>query len=401
MGTDIRIYLFYYPPMSKRKGQFTITLLGNNSGRNLGDAAILSSILEEISGDIPGTKFYVPSINPNWITKNYGSKYDVEAVNVMPWTGSIRLLGIPTIRCFAKSDAALICDGILFGKKLFNPAFNYLITLFFLYPFAKLLKCKLVCFNCGIGPFRSRLSRFMAKKVINACDMITMRENDSLQLAEEIGVTKPIELADLGINLETTRVIGVNVTKYLDTWLAPAERKEQKLDLITEIAEGLNKAKENIEAEDPERKIAYIVFCTQPMDLKICKKLASLIQAKVLDNSELLSHDIQAAMRECKLFIGMRFHSLILASSVGVPIVGLNYAPKVTGYMKLLNCEELGIELSKLNREKVTQNVSAAFSHRHYIKSQQQQIINNLRSGAGYATKLLAECLGIWSSRTL
>jgi polysaccharide pyruvyl transferase WcaK-like protein len=121
-----------------------ITLLGNNSGRNLGDMAIMSSIMESLSKRLPNAEFYVPTIKPEWVRKHYGDRYNVKAINVMPWTLSLRLLGLPTLRCLAKSDVALICDGIIFGKKLFNPAFNYLITLVFLVPLARLLDRKSV-----------------------------------------------------------------------------------------------------------------------------------------------------------------------------------------------------------------------------------------------------------------
>ena len=135
-----------------------VTLLGNNSGRNLGDAAIMSAILDRLSAHVPDVEVLVPSIKPDFIDKHYGERYNVKGVDVRPHTISMRLLGIPTFRCLLKSDIALICDGIIFGRKLFSPH-NFLITLIFLVPFAKLAGCKIVCFSCGIGPFPSKLSK--------------------------------------------------------------------------------------------------------------------------------------------------------------------------------------------------------------------------------------------------
>src|SRR5690606_17590338 len=140
-----------------------ITLLGNNAGRNLGDMAILSSILHSLRRRLPGVRFYVPSTNPKWTRRHYGEGFDVRALSVMPWTGSIRLLGVPTLTAFAASDVVMICDGIIFGNMLFNPAFNYLITLVLLVPLARLFGCKVVCYSCGIGPFPSAISRRLAR----------------------------------------------------------------------------------------------------------------------------------------------------------------------------------------------------------------------------------------------
>ena len=73
-----------------------LTLLGNNAGRNVGDMAIMSSIMECFSKRMPGAEFYVPSTSPEWTRRNYGARYKVRALTVMPWTGSLPLLGLPT-----------------------------------------------------------------------------------------------------------------------------------------------------------------------------------------------------------------------------------------------------------------------------------------------------------------
>ncbi len=382
-----------------------ITLLGNNSGRNLGDAAILSSILESLSQELPGARFYVPSISPAWIRRHYGSKYNVEPLNVMPWTLSLRLLGLPTIWAMARSDAALICDGIIFGKKLFNPAFNYLITLIFLAPLAKLLRCKMICFNCGIGPFPSRISRIFARWVINGCDVVMMRDPKSKHLAEELGVTRPIRItgdsafinpvSDRARALEVCRAenmagdipkLGINVTSYLDMWLNPDERLSRGADLLQVIAEGLKMAEASMEG--PVQKV---VFCTQPMDLQVSSRLSDLLGAALVDNTRYLSHDIQAVMRECSLLVGMRFHSLILATAVQVPVVGLIYAPKVRDLMQLLETPRYGLELAQLSAENLAAALAEAWKDRDELRRKQQSVVEGLRQGARLSSRLLKE----------
>lgn len=383
-----------------------ITLLGNNSGRNLGDAAILSSILEELSKNIKDVKFLVPAVYHTWMKKNYEDKYNMEAIDVMPYTLSLRLLGLPTIKCLKKSDVALICDGIIFGKKLLNPAFNYLITLFFLAPIAKLCKCKLVCFNCGIGPFPSKLSKFMAKYLLNSCDLIMFRENDSKELAKEIGCKKEVLLTgdsafinpvssdetaikilkeEYGIS-EDTPLLGVNVTTYMDSWLKKDEKVKDKKEFLLMIAKTVKKVKESI-----DNKIQPIVFCTQPMDNEVCEFVAQNCDGIVIGNMKYLSHDIQAIMRRCRILVGMRFHALILASAVGTPIVGLIYAPKVRGYFRHLETPKLSLELSKITDESLYEVLVYAWENAEEVKKIQQAKIDPLREGARRATKLLIE----------
>ena len=380
-----------------------ITLLGNNSGRNLGDMAIMSSVLESLSKRLPGAEFYVPSIAPNWTDTNYGKRYNVKGINVMPWTGSIRLLGIPTLRCLAKSDIALICDGIIFGKKLFNPAFNYLITLIFLVPLARLLGCKIVCYSCGIGPFPSWISKVFGRWVIQGSDLIMMRERDSEALCKEIGVTKPIELTgdaafinpvssderaveivkSLGLN-PSTELLALNVTKYMDQWLKPEERLASGQSFLKTLADGVNMARTTL-----SNGFEPLVICTQPMDEGVCTEFAKLVNGKLLSNSKYLSHDIQAVMRRCGLLMGMRFHSVVLAQSVETPVVGLIYAPKVRGYMRLVKCEEYSLELAGLTSATIASKLVSAWNTREELRNRQRSIINDLKAGAERAADLI------------
>ena len=383
-----------------------IILLGNNSGNNLGDAAIMSSIMDSVEKELPDAEFIVPSVKPSFISENYGERYNVKAVDAMPWTGSLRLFGIPTMYHMAKSDVALICDGIIFGKKLFNPAFNFLITLILLLPWAKLVNCKLVCYGCGIGPFPTKISALFAKWLMNGCDLITLRDGDSLDLAKEIGVTQemiltadvaPINpvsddtvadeiLASFGIPNEQ-KLLGINITRYLDEWLYDEDKKlNDKQALIIEIADSVKLANEKLGNE-----FKPLVFSTQPMDDDVCNKLADLLDTKLVTNSIWLSHDIQAVMKRCKLFMGMRVHSLYLSSAVGCPILGMIYAPKVRSYLKQLKTSELGTELVDIEKHSFSDYLVKCWQEKTNIQTKQQKIVEEIKYQGKRTVKLLVE----------
>lgn len=380
-----------------------ITLLGNNSGRNLGDAAILSSILEHLSQDIPNAKFYVPAIYTQWIDDNYSNSYDVEAINVMPWTGSIRLLGIPTLNCIRKSDLVLICDGIIFGKKILNPIFNYLITLVFLVPFAKLCGSKVICFNCGIGPFPSKFSQWCAKWVMNLSDLITLRDHADEKIARDLGVTKPIILAGDSAFINSvapesraqeiamkegfrfdTPILSINVTSYLDSWLPQNMRLASPETFIEMLAEGIANASKTCGFKP-------LVVSTQPMDENVSSQLAKKLDAKIMTNSSYDSHEIMSVLRECSLHIGMRVHSTILASAVGVPIIGLVYAPKVRGLLNLLESKEYALELKDLDSSVIEESITKAWNNREELAQRQQSVVSRLKKGAKKSGALLRE----------
>ena len=385
-----------------------ITLLGNNSGRNLGDAAIMSSILDTLAREIPDAEVLVPSLKPEFIDSHYGKKYNVKGVDVSPKTISMRLLGLPTFACLAKSDVALICDGIIFGRHLFSPH-NFLITLIFLVPFARLFGCKVVCFSCGIGPFPSKLSKIFARWVIQLSDLVIMREHDSANLAKKLGVTKPIQVTgdaafvnpvsdrsaaeklaqenELDLNKP---LLGLNITPYIDSWLEKDERLAAKDKFLHEYAAGVRKVLDQIEAEEGTRPQCP-VFCCSPMDEEYSQQFAKEVGGVVIDNTRYLSHDMQALMRCCGLMVGMRFHSCVLASASGAPIVGLVYAPKVRGYMRLLECEEYSVELRDVEQTAFAEVLYKGWKNQKAIQDQQQKVVDELKAGAYNATVQLKE----------
>jgi polysaccharide pyruvyl transferase WcaK-like protein len=126
------------------------------------------------------------------------------------------------------------------------------------------------------------------------------------------------------------------------------------------------------------------------MDERTCNELASMVNGKVLTNTTYLSHDIQSVLRRCGLLVGMRFHSIVLASSVEIPVVGLIYAPKVRGYLRLLECEDYGLELASLTSENLGAKLAEAWDARTTLQERQRPIIKELKAGAEYAADLLA-----------
>jgi polysaccharide pyruvyl transferase WcaK-like protein len=382
-----------------------ITLFGSNSGNNVGDAAILSAILEVFSKELPTARFLVPTVNPDFINTNYGSRYKVRAMNIMPWNGALRFLGLPSLYCLWKSDVAFICDGIIFGKRLFNPAFNMLITLAPLAFFARLLGCRLCCYSVGIGPFPKGQGAKLARYLIQSCDLIMMREGESRQTAVDIGVTKQIEstgdaaylnpvssevkaseiCTQLGIAPDCP-LLGINVTRYVDSWLGDASTTSDPATLINTIASGVRAA-----LSDGHVNFRPVVFSTHPMDCDLAKQLAALLDAPLVSNTVYLSHDMQAVMQKCTLFIGMRFHSLVLASAVGVPIIGLVYAPKVRGLMTSMNTPEYALELPGLTPSKLAERIVSAWSNLGALVERQQMAVNGFKDGAHKAARLVCE----------
>ncbi|MCS6961725.1 MAG: polysaccharide pyruvyl transferase family protein [Deltaproteobacteria bacterium] len=335
----------------------TATLFGSNSGNNLGDAAILSSILWNYRNK--GFKFLVPTPNPSFVNL-YRHLGNVRAVDIHPLrTLSVRFLGLTTINALRNSNYSLICDGILFGKRLFNPSFNFLSNLYILLPVLKALKVRLVCFACGLGPFDSKLSRKMARAVLEYCDLLLLRDDESIRLAIDLlGNEKQIRIERVGdcafINpispehvaekifeiygISGHTLVGVNITSYLGSWVGARTRKEEFFSKLEKTLIDVKKAFD----------LQYVFFSTHPMDNKANNEVAARTSSIFIPAGKFLSHDIMSVMAKCSAFIGMRFHSLILAAAAGVPVLGIRYAPKVGSLLKMLGSENLLVEIDNI-----------------------------------------------------
>jgi polysaccharide pyruvyl transferase WcaK-like protein len=179
-------------------------------------------------------------------------------------------------------------------------------------------------------------------------------------------------------------MLAINATSYLDTWLTPEQRLKDPHSFLKVVAEGIKKAQESV-----KERFQTLVVCTHPMDEATCQELANLVDGAMLTNTTYLSHDIQAVIRRCGLLVGMRFHSIVLASSVETPVVGLIYAPKVRGYLRLLKCEDYGLELADVTPQTLSETLVKAWDNRVALQEQQRPTIRDLKAGAEHAADLL------------
>ncbi len=386
------------------------TLLGSNSGRNAGDAAILSAVIDEFSRVDPDAEFFVPTTNMEFVRRSYAHLDGrVRPVNILPYTGSVRLLGPTTMAAMARSDATLICDGIIFDVRLFNPAFNFLITLVGLAPgrgwyVRSSLATAWGSARCGRPPGR-RFTRWVGKY----CREMLVRETDSRDLllasgvdpskvsvwADVAYVTRPAApervdriLSDLGLPLDEP-LVGVNVTRYIGDWVATggldqAGFLEQFREVFARLRERLAPAR-------------LILICTQRMDLGFAQQLREAIgdaALPILINDPALEdgtgydcHDLMGVMGRLELFIGMRLHSLILASAMKTPIVGIVYAPKVASLLSWIGLPDNQVALTREGLQSLVEVAGRAWDARAEQKAVIDPRIDEMRESVRGATQ--------------
>jgi polysaccharide pyruvyl transferase WcaK-like protein len=330
----------------------SVTLLGSSSGRNAGDAALMSAIMDSVDHECGTQLLYeIPTINPAFVQKHYSNR--TRPVGMLPWHLSVKMLGLPTYRSVRRTDLSLVFDAILFDRALFNPLFNFLSTLHLLLPSAKRKGRKLGFYNVGVGPVHTGLGRKMLRDLAEAMDFITVRDQESQDILVELGVRNPRILltADAALNVAHSPaervdallrelgiplgedILAVNINRYLNTWAQPDARPMSKEAFLSVYGAAVNRVAD-------ETGAAILFVATQHHDFQLTQELMSKVdrarRKAFLSNTAYSHYDIAGVLSRAGLLFAMRLHAIILCSSSTPPVLGLAYQPMVQFYFNSL-----------------------------------------------------------------
>lgn len=392
--------------MAKGRSEYRICVLGNFSGRNAGDMAILGNLIRDISALYPNLRFVVPTMNPAFVRRSF-PEYSVEAVSLEPWAFSLKIFGLPVFRAVLGSDLVLVTDNILFDMKLFNPLFNYLSTLSLVLPMARRKGIPVVLYNMSLGPVSTTAGKACFDRVIRSCELIILRDTQSRDLIDRLGIPHgPIEFrADCAVNTQPCKLerveeiirkeglfqnpkgtIGFNINAYLDAYLRPDGSSADPKPFTDVIALVVDQLIE-------QTGMDTLFFITQVMDLKITSEVLGKIQrrdqVRLISNKDYSYSELATVMGRLELLVGMRTHALILASSMGTPVVGIISYPKTAGYLKTIEQEAWTIKFSDVDVEPLQRLILQAYEQRVQIRSALQPAIEREKAKARDSALLL------------
>jgi polysaccharide pyruvyl transferase WcaK-like protein len=384
----------------------SITLLGSSSGRNAGDAAILSAIMASVDAACGRELLYeIPTIRPEFVWKSY--KNHVRPVSVLPWDLSLKLLGLPTYRSVNRTNMSLIFDAVLFDRALYNPFFNFLSSLYLLLPSAKKRGRKLGFFNVTAGPIRTPRGKKMLLELSEQMDFITVRDKDSYDILRDIGVQNPNMLvtADAALNAppadetrvsaiwkelgldEGEEVLAINVNPYFDSWAGLDRTPLSKEEFVATYSAGLNRIV-------GELGVSVLFVSTQHLDEDLTQELMAKTRGArkkaLLSNRVYDHHDIKGVLGRVGLLFAMRLHCLILASSALAPISALNYLPKVLHYFKSLGLEKHTLNFDAFSSLALEEQIRRAWEERAAIRRELTSRIPALQERARWAADIIA-----------
>ena len=318
---------------------------------NTGDEAILESIIVNLRDHLNEPDITVFSLSP----ENTAQDHSVASV-YRGWRHDFKA----KVQALKRADLLISGGGGLLQdtyptRFLFGPLPYYLLIVFL----AKLCGTKVMFFSQGIGPVNSTWGKILMKVFANMADFVTVRDQYSKDLLEELGVRRPETVVTSDIVLAYQPQVDVACLDSL-----PLEKREnlvavsvrpwfEKVKQFEQIAKILDTLIE-------ERGITPVFV---PMeghhDAKASEKV--LEHMKYRDHGFILRTDFSPNqyvnfIGECQLTIGMRLHALIFSTLKGVPHIGLSYDKKVESLLKRNGMWEFSAVLEKMDVEKLTQN---------------------------------------------
>ncbi|MEE9447796.1 MAG: polysaccharide pyruvyl transferase family protein [Arenicellales bacterium] len=387
-----------------------VTILGNNSGRNAGDMAILGNMLRDISELYDDVEFWVPTINKKYIEQEFG-KFNVKGIPMMPWNLSYKNLGWPLYRSMTDTDLILICDNILFDRKFYNPLFNNLSSIALFAPFAKRKGIPIVLYNVSVGPIDFPYGKKAIQKVLDATDQVITRDTATKEIFDNLDLnypeltihadcamnTVPPSEAELdkiiakeGLFTNPKGTIGFNVNAYIDNWSMDGSYSREAF--CKDIA---GAADQSIEALDVD--ILFIV--TQHMDMAVTEETIGLMKhkarVKIFSNKDLKYNYevITGIISRLELHNGLRTHPLIFSAAMNIPMIGLTSYPKSAGFLRTVGMYDWQLPFADLNADSLAAQIIKLFGVRKEVAAEMKPVAEAEKAKAKLTATFLAKYL--------
>lgn len=296
-----------------------VVLSGYYGFDNVGDDAILYAIIQALQKCQKDVEITVLSNNPEATKKTYG----VNAVN--------RWKMKEVSRAIKESDGLISGGGSLLQDQTSMKTIPYYAGIMRI---ANWHKKPVFIYAQGMGPINSSFSKMITHSTLNKVANITVRDEDSKKLLEEIGVQKPITIVP-------DPVIGLDQDAFSSSWLADKPFKDRYIAVsVRDWPSGIDYKRKIAAALD--KLIAAgenIVFV--PMhgahDENASAEVVQLMhESSVIAPGNLSIEEKIAVIGQSKLLIGMRLHSLIFSSIYYTPFIAISYDPKIDAFADIM-----------------------------------------------------------------
>jgi polysaccharide pyruvyl transferase CsaB len=363
---------------------YSIGISGSYGGLNMGDEAILQSIITQLRASVPA-KITIFSRNAEDTRRRHKIENAVQPreltlTEVTPEIENLDLFILGGGGILFDSEADIFMREVEVATEHGIPTMLYAI---------------------GAGPINNEITRKKVKNALSKVDLITVRDRDAKKILESIGVKCPIiETADPALLLDPEplppdalkneqihpdrHLIGVSVREP-----GPAAPDINPHFYHAVLANAADFVVSRLNTD-----VIFVPMERQVLDVQnahaVISRMLKAQNASVL-KGEYSPGQLLSFMKHFDFAIGMRLHFLIFAALQQVPFVALPYASKVGGFLAHLQVPMP--PLSKIDSGLVNAIVDKAWDEKKLVNEKIQRLLPDLQNLARENNRLAIELL--------
>lgn len=309
----------------KREKKYDIILSGYYGFDNFGDDLVLMLLIESLKEEIPDLEILALSKSPQKAMQRYkiNCKYRYNPLSIK--------------NALKQSNNYINGGGTLLTDVTSKRSLSYYCLML---KYAKKRGLRTMLLGSGIGPFVNEAGADKAKKALETADLIALRDSNSLEIIEQLGLGgKAHSTADMafllspdaGNNRVTSKVMKANSLKPGNYFIvALREWKYNAPEFEKSIAAACDYMSEKYD-------LIPVFIPVQPeKDLAISRATMALMRtpALLIDQPEDSLKLIPGLSVGARFTVSMRLHPIICSFVYSVPVIALSYDAKVSGFVE-------------------------------------------------------------------
>ncbi|MCR6666636.1 MAG: polysaccharide pyruvyl transferase family protein [Methyloversatilis sp.] len=249
------------------------------------------------------------------------------------------------------------------------------------------LRRPVVMLGQSVGPLVDQRGRAMTRRALELCEKLIVREQKSEALLRELGLdSKVVRAPDFAFLIEPTRPeqfgevvnklgqgqwIGVTVVNWtFPDSTEPHARREAYLDALFETAVSVANSHGVGIALFPQVTVQH----HGESDLDLLNRLAQRLEAVgvpyLLVRDDLAPEELSFLYGMCRVLLGTRLHSCILAACAACPVVAIRYQGfKTEGVMAELGLENRVFDISNVQSTELVPAIEESLAKRDEISA--------------------------------
>lgn len=315
-----------------------ILLAGAPTGcwTNLGDEAILAGMVASFRDAVPDARLTVVSSSPPGFHEAYGC-------DAVPYNDVPGLLA-----AVERTDLVVLGGGSIFfdywdcrAEQVLTDRHRGVTLWTTLALLAAATDTPLSIHGVGVGPLHGPAGRTLTEAVFHLADTVSVRDEASRKVLTSLGGARhvaPVVAADPALRVAPAAtpsgtapapVLGVAVR----LWERGVDPDRWQAAVAAAADAWVERTGGSVRFVPCHRGVAWPLTDDVAAGAAVRDRMAHRDRADELE-VDLPWGDRAAALADCDVVLGMRYHACLFALAAGVPVVGLSYDPKVTALLR-------------------------------------------------------------------